>query len=289
MSAQIIDGKAVATEVKQQLTKEISQLASQGYRPPGLAVILVGNDSASQIYVNKKRQSCADIGMHSTAYDLPNSVTEDELLYLISELNKNPEIDGILVQLPLPAHIDTTTIVEAIAPHKDVDGFHPYSLGRLAQRQPLLRPCTPYGIITLLNWYQLPIKGQHAVIIGASNIVGRPMTLELLLAAATTTTCHRFSEDLQSHVQQADILITATGKRGLINSEWIKPGATVIDVGIHRLPDGSLCGDLEFATAQQRAGWITPVPGGVGPMTVITLMRNTLFAAKRFAYKLTTP
>ncbi len=282
MTAQIIDGKKIATEIKNEIALTIKNRLNNNQRAPGLAVILVGADPASQIYVNNKRQACEKTGIKSFSYDLPTSTTQEELLFLIADLNRNPEVDGILVQLPLPNHIDQNIIVEAISIHKDVDGFHPYSLGRLVQRRPLLRPCTPFGVITLLNRYNIPLESRNAVVIGASNNVGRPMALELLLAAATVTTCHRFTIDLENHVKRADILVVATGKRDVVKSEWIKPGSVVVDIGIHRLEDGSICGDMDFETAKERAAWITPVPGGVGQMTVVTLLQNTLFAAENF-------
>jgi len=283
MTAQLIDGKKVANDLQQEIAEAITARKEKGLREPGLAVILVGADPASKIYVNNKRKSCIKTGIKSFSYDLPESTTQEELLYLISELNRNPEVDGILVQLPLPKHIDADVIVEAISVHKDVDGFHPYSLGRLVQRRPLLRPCTPFGIITLLERHGIELKYRHAVVVGASNNVGRPMAQELLLAGATVTSCHRFTENLKKHVSDADVLIVATGKRGVVKSEWIKPGAVVVDVGIHRLENGNICGDLDFESAKERAAWITPVPGGVGQMTVATLLQNTLFACENFS------
>lgn len=282
MTAKIIDGKKIAAEIQHEIALAIQNRLKKNLRVPGLAVILVGADPASQIYVSRKRQSCEKTGIKSFSYDLPATTTQEELLNLIASLNNDPEVDGILVQLPLPKHIDADIIVESISVYKDVDGFHPYSLGRLVQRRPLLRPCTPFGVITLLNRYNIPIQSKNAVVVGASNNVGRPMALELLLAAATVTTCHRFTTDLDQQVNRAEILVVATGKRGLVKSEWIKPGAVVVDIGIHRLPDGRICGDLDFETAKERASWITPVPGGVGQMTVVTLLQNTLFAADHF-------
>lgn len=278
MTAKIIDGKALALTIRSELKTAIENLIAGGKRAPALAVILVGTDPASHIYVRNKRQACAEIGMTSESYDLPFTTTQQQLLDLIDKLNKNPHIDGILVQFPLPAHIDQNAIVERIHPHKDVDGFHPYNLGRLAQRRPLLRPCTPYGIIQLLHSIDCNLYGKDSTVIGASNIVGRPMALELLHAGATVTVCHRFTRDLASHVNRAEILIVAIGKPGIIQSEWIKPGAIVIDVGMNRLEDGSLTGDIEFTSAKAIAGWITPVPGGVGPMTVASLLQNTFHA-----------
>jgi methylenetetrahydrofolate dehydrogenase (NADP+) / methenyltetrahydrofolate cyclohydrolase len=278
MNANILDGTAVAKQIRQVLKQQIQQRVQQGRRAPGLAVVLVGSDIASQLYVEKKRKACEEIGIVSTACDLPATTTTAQLLELIDKLNNDPSIDGILIQLPLPAHIDNHTVLERIAPRKDVDGFHPYNIGRLTQKRPLLRPCTPYGIMQLLNHYQLNTKRMHAVIVGASNIVGRPMSLELLLAGATVTVCHRFTQNLAQHVQQAEVLIVAVGKPGVVNSAWIKPDAIVIDVGINRLEDGNLVGDMDFVTAKEKAAWITPVPGGVGPMTVAVLMQNTLLA-----------
>jgi len=280
MTAQILDGKALGTKIRREIADEIKQLQHQGERIPGLAVILVGEDPASAIYVRNKRQACEEAGIKSIYHPLPKSTTEDDLIHLIEKLNDDPTIDGILLQLPLPTHIDSETVLEAIHPYKDVDGFHPYNLGRLAQRRPLLRPCTPYGIITLLDSIGETYKNKHAVIIGASNIVGRPMALEMLLAGSTITVCHRFTKDLKPHVASADILISAVGKPDLIKGDWIKPGSTLVDVGISRLANGSLAGDIEFEIAKKKAAWITPVPGGVGPMTVATLLKNTLFAYK---------
>ncbi|HIF9110798.1 TPA: bifunctional methylenetetrahydrofolate dehydrogenase/methenyltetrahydrofolate cyclohydrolase FolD, partial [Photobacterium damselae] len=284
MTAQIIDGKLISQTVRQEVAARVAARTQAGLRAPGLAVILVGQDPASQVYVNSKRKACEEVGFVSKSFDLPITTTESELLNLIAELNNDPIIDGILVQLPLPAGIDTTTILESIVPDKDVDGFHPYNVGRLSQRIPKLRSCTPKGIITLLERYNIPVRGKHAVIVGASNIVGRPMTFELLLAGATTTTCHRFTQDLEGHVRQADILVVAVGKPNFIPGEWIKEGATVIDVGINRLDTGKLCGDVEFNVAKTRAKYITPVPGGVGPMTVATLIENTLLACEQYHY-----
>lgn len=281
MTAKIIDGKQIAAEIRESVRAGIADRLAQGHRAPGLAVVLVGDDHASRVYVRKKREACEHAGIISSAYDLPAETTEDQLLSLIEELNENDAIDGILVQLPLPDQINEATIIDAIHPDKDVDGFHPYNIGRLAQRIPLLRPCTPLGIIMLLDHIGEVYKGRHAVIVGASNIVGRPMSLELLLAGATTTVCHRFTRDLEQHVGRADILVVAVGKPGIVRGEWVKPGATVIDVGINRQEDGSLTGDVDFASASERAAWITPVPGGVGPMTVAVLLQNTLEAAGR--------
>lgn len=282
MTAQIIDGKRVAAGLKGELALLVSDKLAQGARQPGLAVILVGDDPASTIYVRNKREACEQIGIRSFYQHLPVDFNENTLIDLILQLNDDPEVSGILLQLPLPAHIDAEKVLECIDPRKDVDGFHAYNLGRLAQRRPLLCPCTPRGVMILLDHIQQTYKGKHAVVVGASNIVGRPMALELLITGATVTVCHRFTQDLADYVKQADILISAVGKPGLIKGDWIKPGATVIDVGITRLADGSLTGDVEFETAKQRAAWITPVPGGVGPMTVAVLLQNTLAAAGFF-------
>ncbi|MGR3806441.1 bifunctional methylenetetrahydrofolate dehydrogenase/methenyltetrahydrofolate cyclohydrolase FolD [Pasteurella testudinis] len=281
MSAQIISGTQIAKQIKTEIAEQISQRLACGKRAPGLAVILVGADPASQVYVGSKRKSCAELGIHSKSYDLPADTSEQELLQLIDQLNADATIDGILVQLPLPQQIDSTKVIERITPSKDVDGFHPYNVGRLCQRIPLLRACTPYGIIKLLQTTEIDLYGQHAVVVGASNIVGRPMALELLLAGCTVTVTHRFTKDLQNHVRQADILVVAVGKPHFIPGEWIKPGAVVIDVGINRTENG-LVGDVDFDTASQQAGFITPVPGGVGPMTVAMLMSNTLYACVHY-------
>lgn len=281
MPAKIIDGKAIALEIRGQVKQSVLEKISNGQQAPGLAVILVGENPASQVYVRKKKEACIEAGIVSKAFDLPADTSETELLNLIEQLNDDHEIDGILVQLPLPEHIDSTTVLETIHPDKDVDGFHPYNIGRLAQRMPSLRPCTPHGVIYMLNTIGETYKGRHAVIVGASNIVGRPMGLELLLAGATVTTCHRFTRDLAEHVARADILVVAVGKPGIVKGEWVKPGATVIDVGINRTEDGKLIGDLDFEAAAERAAYITPVPGGVGPMTVAMLLRNTLEAANK--------
>jgi len=280
MSARIIDGKQIAAELRQEIRERIAQRVAEGKRCPGLAVIIVGNDAASEVYVRSKRRACEEVGMVSVSHDLPTSTTEQELLALIDSLNERSDVDGILVQLPLPDHIDQETIIEHILPDKDVDGFHPYNVGRLAIRMPVLRSCTPRGVMRLLQATGEPIRGKDAVVVGASNHVGRPMALELLLAGCTVTTCHRFTRDTAAHVARADIVVVAVGKPGLVKGEWIKPGATVIDIGVNRLANGTLVGDVEFEVASERAAWITPVPGGVGPMTVATLMLNTLEAAE---------
>lgn len=287
MTAQLIDGKAIAARVRIEVKQAIEARLAKGLRAPGLAVILVGNNPASEVYVRNKRKACDEVGLSSRSHDLPAATSQDDLLALIDQMNSDPDINGILVQLPLPAHIDAETVTERICPDKDVDGFHPYNLGRLALRMPLLRPCTPFGVITLLKHTGETFYGREAVVVGASNIVGRPMGLELLLAGCTVTTCHRFTKNLAGHVAQADILVVAVGKPGIVKGEWIKPGATVIDVGINRAADGTLVGDIEFESAAQRAAWITPVPGGVGPMTVATLLQNTLMAAERFHDQIT--
>lgn len=279
MTAELIDGKKIAAQVREQVALGVQARIDQGLRAPGLAVVLVGQDPASQVYVRNKRNACEQAGIISQSYDLPADTTQETLEALIDELNDNPSIDGILVQLPLPKPLDADPILLKIRPDKDVDGFHPYNIGRLVQRLPELRPCTPAGIITLLDNVATPYKGQHAVIVGASNIVGRPMAMELLLRGATVTITHRFTENLPKFVSEADIVIAAVGKPGLVKGEWIKPGATVIDVGINRNADGKLIGDVEFDAAAERAAYITPVPGGVGPMTIATLLENTLFAA----------
>ncbi|MGH8400477.1 MAG: bifunctional methylenetetrahydrofolate dehydrogenase/methenyltetrahydrofolate cyclohydrolase FolD [Gammaproteobacteria bacterium] len=280
MPAQIIDGKALAGDMRRSMTQRVKKRHADGLRAPGLAVVLVGNDPASEVYVRNKRRGCAEVGIESYAFDLPATTSQATLLKLIDDLNADSKVDGILVQLPLPSHIDTSIVVERIRPDKDVDGFHPYNIGRLAQRIPLLRPCTPYGIIKMLEHYGEKFYGRNAVVVGASNIVGRPMALELLLVGATVTICHRFTEHLQSHVEAAEILVVAVGKPQLIPGEWVRPGATVVDVGMNRLPDGKLTGDVGFEAACKRAALITPVPGGVGPMTVAMLLENTLTAAQ---------
>lgn len=279
MAAVLIDGKAIAEQLKEEVAQGVKERLQNGKRPPGLAVILVGVDPASEVYVRNKTNACDKVGFKSETIKLPAETQQAELEALIDQFNDNPEIDGILLQLPLPKHLNSDPLLERIRPDKDVDGFHPFNLGKLAQRLPLLRPCTPKGIMTLLESTGQTIKGKDAVIVGASNIVGRPMGLELLLAGCTVTTTHRFTQNLPEKVSQADIVVVAAGKPGLVKGEWIKKGAIVIDVGINRTDDGKLVGDVEFEVAQERAGWITPVPGGVGPMTVATLMENTLYSA----------
>ena len=283
MPAQVISGTALAKNIKAEVAQKINQYIAQGKRAPGLAVILVGADPASQVYVGSKRKSCEELGITSKSYDLAETTIEADLLALIDQLNADMTIDGILVQLPLPKHIDSTKVIERIAPHKDVDGFHPYNVGRLCQRIPTLRACTPYGVMKLLETTGISLRGQHAVIVGASNIVGRPMALELLLAGCTVTVNHRFTKDLEHHIRQADILVVAVGKPEFINGDWVKDGAIVIDVGINREADGKLRGDIQYDKAAEHAAFITPVPGGVGPMTVAMLMFNTLYAYETYS------
>lgn len=280
MSARILDGKRIAQELLARVGLRVAERVARGLPAPGLAVVLVGNDAASSVYVRNKRKACHQVGFRSFGYDLPADTTQQELLVLIDRLNADADVHGILVQSPLPEHIDEDALVDRIDPGKDVDGFQAINVGRLALRRFGLRPCTPKGVMTLLGHTDRPVRGQHAVVVGVSNHVGRPLALELMIAGCTTTSCHRFTRDLESFVRQADIVIVAVGKPGLVKGEWIKPGAVVIDVGINRLDDGRLVGDVEFAAAAERASWITPVPGGVGPMTVATLMENTLEAAE---------
>lgn len=280
MSAQIINGKVIAEKRLAEIQIEITARQALGKRQPGIAVVLVGENPASAIYVRNKRAACERVGVRSLAYDLPTSTSEAALLDLIAELNADPAIDGILVQLPLPPQITERAVIEAIHPQKDVDGFHPYNVGRLVQRVPTLRPCTPYGVMRLLAFTGVDLRGKHAVVVGASNIVGRPMALELLLAGCTVTVTHSATQDLPSHIARAEIVVAAVGQPRMLQGAWIRPGAIVIDVGINRLSDGSICGDVDFAGAQARAAWITPVPGGVGPMTIATLLENTLLAQK---------
>ena len=279
MTARLIDGRSIAQTIRNEVRGQVANRITNGLRAPGLAVIMVGRDPASQIYVRNKRVACEEVGIIARDHDLPATTSQEELLGLIGNLNADPEVDGILVQFPLPAHIHEPTVIEHISPLKDVDGFHPYTVGRLAQRIPMLRPCTPFGVMTLLKAIGVDPKGQHAVVVGASNHVGRPLALELLLAGATTTVAHRFTRDLRACVESAEILAVAVGKPGLIPGAWVRQGATVLDIGITRLANGKLAGDVEFEAARLRAAWITPVPGGVGPMTVATLVQNTLRAA----------
>ncbi len=282
MTAQNIDGTLISKTVRAEVAARVKARTDAGLRAPGLAVVLVGEDPASHVYVGSKCRACEEVGFISKSFDLPANTTQQALLELVDQLNDDPSIDGILVQLPLPAGLDATQVLERILPDKDVDGFHPYNVGRLAQRIPTLRSCTPKGIMTLLERYNIDPRGKHAVVVGASNIVGRPMTLELLLAGCTTTTCHRFTKDLEQFVRQAEILVVAVGKPHFIPGEWIKKGAVVIDVGINRMDDGKLVGDVEYQVAKEKASYITPVPGGVGPMTVATLIENTMLACEQF-------
>jgi len=282
MTARILDGKRIADELLERIKGRVSARVGAGKSRPGLAVVLVGADPASAVYVRNKRKACKEVDFRSFDYDLPADTPEAALYALIDTLNADARVHGILVQLPLPAHIDATALINRIDPRKDVDGFHAANVGALVLRQRGLRPCTPKGVMTLLSYTDRPVRGQHAVIVGVSNHVGRPMALELLLAGCTTTSCHKFTRDLPGFVGQADIVVVAVGRPGLVKGEWIKPGAIVIDIGINRLDDGRLVGDVEFDTAAQRASWITPVPGGVGRMTVATLIENTLEAAETF-------
>jgi len=279
MSAQILDGKAIAAELRQTIKHQVTQRIEQNLIPPGLAVILVGENPASEVYVRNKQKACEEVGFYSEKHILSATTTQEELLDLIEKLNKKQEIHGILVQLPLPSQINESAVTEHILAEKDVDGFHPYNIGRLALKDPLLRPCTPKGVMTMLAKTQQKIEGLDAVIIGQSNIVGRPMALELLAARCTITVCHSRTKNLQEKIKNADIVVAAVGRANFVQGDWIKKGAIVIDVGINRLDNGKLCGDVDFNAAKQNAGWITPVPGGVGPMTIATLLENTLQAA----------
>ena len=278
MTARLLDGKAISATVLEQVRARVGERRALGKPVPGLAVILVGEDAASRVYVRNKRRALELVGFRAHDFDWPASTTQAELLALIDRLNRDDTVHGILVQLPLPPHLDAHALIHRMRPEKDVDGFHPENMGRLALRQFGLRPCTPKGVMVLLQHTDRPVRGQNAVVVGVSNHVGRPMAMELLIAGATVTSCHRFTKDLPQHIASADLVVAAAGKAGLVRGEWIKPGATVIDVGINRLPDGSLAGDVEFEPASARADWITPVPGGVGPMTVAMLMLNTLEA-----------
>jgi len=282
MPARLLDGKKIADELLEHLRARVAARLAAGLARPGLAVILVGNDPASSVYVRNKRRAVERVGFESFDFDLPASTGEQELLALVDRLNADPRVHGILLQLPLPEGIDANALINRIHPDKDVDGFNAANVGKLALRQPGLRPCTPKGVMTLLAHTDRPVRGQEAVVVGVSNHVGRPMALELLIAGCTTTTCHKFTprETLRRHVQTADIVVVAVGRPGIVPGEWIQPGAVVIDVGINRLDDGSLVGDVGFEAARERASWITPVPGGVGPMTVATLMQNTVEAAE---------
>ena len=280
MTAQLLDGKSIAAQLKAKISQQIKAKVSAGHRQPGLAVIVVGDDPASMLYVRSKRLACEEVGIKSFYHPFSADIEEIELMTLINQLNSHTEIDGILLQSPLPKHIDEENLFDLISPEKDVDGFHAHNIGKLVKRCPLFRPCTPAGVMILLDHINQPYNGKHAVIVGASNIVGRPMAFELMMAGATVTICHRFTDNLEHIVQQADILISAVGKIDIIKGKWIKVGSTVIDVGQNRMQNGTLTGDVEFAIAKERAAWITPVPGGVGPMTVAVLMQNTLMAAK---------
>ncbi|MFO7278107.1 MAG: bifunctional methylenetetrahydrofolate dehydrogenase/methenyltetrahydrofolate cyclohydrolase FolD [Pseudomonadota bacterium] len=275
----ILDGKAVAAQERQKAAQRGREFASRYGRPVGLAVIQVGDDPASTVYVRNKRRACAEAGIESFAYDLPASTSQSDLLDLIRKLNRDDRVDGILLQLPLPKGLDATRIMDEIDPAKDVDGFHPMNTGLLAQKRPRLRPCTPYGVIRLAEAYGIELAGLRATVVGASNIVGRPMALELLLARSTVTVCHTGTRDLQAEVERADLVVVAVGKPNFIPGAWIRPGAAVFDVGINRLESGKLVGDVEFAEAARRARWITPVPGGLGPMTIAMLLSNTVDAA----------
>ena len=280
MTANIIDGKKIAKKIISEIKDKVITNQSEGIAPPGLAVIQVGKDPASSVYVRNKRKACEEVGMKSFNYDLDQSTTQKELIELVESLNSNAEVNGILIQLPLPTHINETIVIETINPSKDVDGFHPYTIGRLMQRIPLLRPCTAIGVITMLEAIEIDPKGMNAVIVGASNLVGRPLNLELLLKGATTTVCHKFTKNLKDHVMSADILAVAVGKPNFIPGSWIKEDAIVFDIGINRDENGKLTGDVDFDSAKEKASWISPVPGGVGPMTVAMLIKNTLLASE---------
>jgi methylenetetrahydrofolate dehydrogenase (NADP+)/methenyltetrahydrofolate cyclohydrolase len=280
MSAQILDGKVISSEIKQEIKSNVETRLAQGLRRPGLAVVLVGENPASQVYVRSKRRSCEEVGFYSELHELAGDASQGELLNLIDSLNAKEAIDGILVQLPLPEQIDEEAVIERILPTKDVDGFHPYNVGRLSLRMPILRPCTPKGVMTMLARTGVDLVGKDAVIIGQSNIVGRPMALELLAARCTITVCHSKTKDLEGKCRNADIVVAGVGRANFVQGDWIKPGAIVIDVGINRLESGKLCGDVDFEACKAKAAWITPVPGGVGPMTIATLLENTLQAAE---------
>ena len=279
--AQIMDGKAVASEVKLEVKEQVARLKMQYNVTPGLAVILVGDDPASAIYVRNKQKACDEVGIYSRTFSFAADVEQKELEILITELNRNPQYNGILIQMPLPKLLDARALINLIHPDKDVDGLVPFNMGRLMIGEQALYPCTPLGIMILLQRYSIPISGAHAVIVGRSNLVGKPLSLMLLAANATVTVCHTKTKQLSEIVKQADILVAAAGKRGLINGEWIKTGAVVIDVGTNRTETGKLTGDVEFEQAEKRASFITPVPGGVGPMTIAMLLKNTLAATER--------
>ena len=280
MTASILDGKLLAASMRADIKKAVSARIQQGKPAPGLAVVIVGHDPASTIYVANKRRACLEVGFDSYDHNLACDVTEQELLALIDALNANQNVHGILIQLPLPAHINTSLIIERIHPQKDVDGFHPYNMGRLAQGNPLLRPCTPYGIMTLLNHYNIALRGKHAVILSSSNIVGRPLALEFLLTKSTVTVCHSATQGLEQHLRAADIIVSATGKPDLIDTNWLNKNQICVDVGIHRTPEGIVHGDIDFNLAKDNVAWITPVPGGVGPMTIAMLLQNTWEASE---------
>jgi len=282
MTARIIDGTALSQRIREEVAQRVQALAARGIRP-GLAVVLVGEDPASQVYVRNKVAACEKAGLHSVKEQYPADMTEAELLARVDALNRDPSIHGILVQLPLPPHMDSHKVIEAISPEKDVDGFHVSNAGLLMTGQPLFRPCTPYGVMKMLESEQVPLRGAEAVVVGASNIVGKPMAMLLLQAGATVTLCNSKTRDLGAQTRRADVLVVATGKPGMITGDMIKPGAVVIDVGINRGADGKLCGDVDFASAREVAGAITPVPGGVGPMTIAMLLVNTVEAAERRA------
>lgn len=280
MSAQILDGKTISAEIRSGIRAKVDALLASGQRRPGLAVVLAGNDPASQVYVRNKRNACAEVGFRSVLHELSADISQEKLLELIDALNADERIDGILVQLPLPDQIDEEAVIERILPTKDVDGFHPYNVGRLVLRMPVLRSCTPKGIMTMLEHTGRKLEGLDAVIVGQSNIVGRPMALELLAARCTITVCHSRTRDLADKARSADVLVAAVGRPELIRGDWIKEGALVIDVGMNRTVEGKLVGDVDFASARERASWITPVPGGVGPMTIVSLLENTLQATQ---------
>lgn len=281
MVAQIIDGKLISQQVRDEIAKKVIERKKNGLPVPGLAVVLVGDDPASAIYVRNKHRACEKTGIYSKQIEMPEETSQEELLRTIDELNDDPNIHGILVQLPLPDHIDSEIVIERINPKKDVDGFHPYNFGHLAQKNPTLRPCTPYGMLRMLKSTDVDLEGKNAVVIGRSNIVGLPMMLELLMKNCTVTVCHSRTRDLAGEVKRADIVVAAIGRAEFIKGDWIKDGAIVLDAGINRLDTGKLVGDVEFAKAKEHASWITPVPGGVGPMTIATLLANTLEAAEQ--------
>lgn len=276
MPAAILDGKLVSSLIRNSLKQRVSQITRTGHRPPCLAVILIGSDPASLIYVGHKRKACAELGIQSMPHLLSADTPEHVVLDLLDQLNHSPDVDGILVQLPLPTHIRASTIIERIHPNKDVDGFHPLNMGRLAQGHPQMRPCTPWGVMRLLEHYQLNVAGLSALVIGSSTIVGRPMALELLLAKATVTIAHRKTKNLERHIRQADLIISATGVPNLVHMEWLHAKQIIVDIGIHRTAANQIQGDIDFVQAQARVAWITPVPGGVGPMTVTMLLENTV-------------